>query len=62
MARMNENTKMVLKVLGVMLCFYLLLMVVWNVTNTNNKPSSFFWDWDKEGYQPDPLYDRGGNR
>lgn len=45
-----------------MIIFYIVIMVSWNITNDTHKPSGILWDWRKEGYTDDPLWDRGKNK
>jgi hypothetical protein len=60
--KVNENTIVIAKVLVIMVFFYIAVMLVWNYSNTTHKPSNRLWDWRKEGYQVDPLYDRARDK
>jgi hypothetical protein len=55
---MASDFKIILKILISITAFYIGIMLVWNFTNVNHKPTNLLWDVKKEGYQEDPLHDR----
>lgn len=57
---MKIETKIILKTLATVLIIYVILTLLWNFTNEDekNKPSHIWGDWEKEGYTKDPLHDR----
>lgn len=54
----KATRRSILLVLGVLLMFYLSIMLAWSFTSEENAPTNTLWDWKREGYESNPLHDR----
>lgn len=58
MKQLSKTTRVILMILLIATVYYIALMIIWNKTSPNHKPTNALWNWKKEGYHENPIYDR----
>lgn len=56
--QLNDNGKVIVKVMSVILVCYVVIFLIWNLTSPSHRPTGLLWDFRKEGYKANPIDDR----